>query len=160
MHKIGRERDAGVYRSFAPYVRHADRFVDPVPITRRSRRVLELTFPGMFMGRLYGLHEPASLARGFGQLTTVIKLKRAYQQLPVLEANELRALIEALDATGPLDEGIRSDLERWMRETYRALNDPATSAKWPQDLLPTGGPMRSLRDVEQQIPVFSRGGHP
>ena len=31
-----------------------DRLVDPIPITRRSRRVLELTYPGLFLGRMLG----------------------------------------------------------------------------------------------------------
>lgn len=158
IHKIGRERDAAVHHSFTQFVRHADRFVDAVPITRRSRRVLELTFPGLFLGRAYGLHEPASIANGSGRITTLQALRRVYQQLPVPEATELAALITALDATGPLDDGIRRDLERWIRESYRALNDPATLGKWPSDIFPMVGPMKSLRDVEQQIPVFSRGG--
>jgi hypothetical protein len=61
---------------------------------------------------------------------------------------------------GPLDENLRRDLERYLREFYRALNDPASSAEWVSELFPTGEPMRSLRDVERQAPVFSRGGRP
>jgi hypothetical protein len=158
IHKIGRERDAAVHRSFPQFIRHADRFVDAVPITRKSRRVLELTFPGLFLGRAYGLHEPQAIARGVGRITTLQWIRRVYQQLPVLEDAELQALIAALDAHGPLDDGLRRDLERWMRDSYRALNDPATEGKWPNDIFPMEGPMKSLRDVEQQIPVYSRGG--
>ena len=39
LHKIGRERDAAVYRTFPSFVLHADRLIDPVPITAKSRRV-------------------------------------------------------------------------------------------------------------------------
>ena len=65
-----------------------------------------------------------------------------------------------LDFNGPLDENLRRDLTEYLREFYRALNDPASSAEWVSELFSTGEPMRSLRDVEEQAPVFSRGGRP
>ena len=37
MHKINRERDAGVFRTFVPFIQHADRLIDHIPITRSSR---------------------------------------------------------------------------------------------------------------------------
>jgi hypothetical protein len=159
LHKIGRERDAKVFRSFPQFVEHADRLIDPVPITRRSRRVLELTFPGLFMGRVYGVHEPAALARGFGALTTPRNLRRAFQTMPVLEEDEYAALVALLGATGPLDEGIRNDIREYVRQVFRGINDPATPAQFVTDLMPLQ-PMRSLRDVEEQVPVYSRGGEP
>jgi hypothetical protein len=158
LHKIGRERDAAVYRTFPSFVAHADRLIDPVPITAKSRRVLELTFAGLVQARLYGIHEPAAIAAGLRQLTKPGPVRRAFGQLPVLEVNELEALIEMLHFDSPLDENLRQDLIGYMREFYRALNDPASSAEWVSELFPTGEPMRSLRDVEQQAPVFSRGG--
>ncbi len=54
--KMGRERDAGVYRHFEKFVEHGDRFVEPIPITKRSRRVLERTLPGLEMARLLHIH--------------------------------------------------------------------------------------------------------
>jgi hypothetical protein len=160
LHKIGRERDAAVYRTFPSFVAHADRLIDPVPITAKSRRVLELTFAGLVQARLYGIHEPAAIGAGMRQLTKPGPVRTAFNRLPVLEGAELQALIGALDFEGPLDENLRRDLERYVREFYRALNDPASNADWVSDLFPTGEPMRSLRDVEEQAPVFSRGGRP
>jgi Helicase conserved C-terminal domain len=158
LHKIGRERDAAVFRMFPSFIEHMDRLVDPVPITSKSRRVLELTFAGLEQGRIYGLHEAAALAHGLRQLTLPAALKRAFSQLPVIEANELNALVEMLGFIGPLDENLRQDLTEYVRQFYRALNDPASTAQWVSDLFPTGNPMRSLRDVEDQVPVYSRGG--
>lgn len=157
LHKIGRERDAAVYRSFDPFIQNADRLVDPVPITNRSRRVLEVTFPGLVLGRLYGIHEPESLDANHGKLTTVGRLKRAFEKMAVEEKAEYRALVEMLDADGPLDEGLRHDLEESIRAFFYKLNDPATDARFPKDLLPST-PMLSLRDVEEQVPVFGGGG--
>jgi hypothetical protein len=160
LHKIGRERDAAVYRTFPSFVAHADRLIDPVPITAKSRRVLELTFAGLEQARIYGIHEPAAIAAGLRQLTKPGPVKRAFNRLPVLERDELQAVIEMLDFDGPLDESLRRDISGYLREFYRALNDPASSAEWVSDLFPTGEPMRSLRDIEDQAPVYSRGGRP
>jgi len=158
LHKIGRERDAAVYRTFPSFVAHADRLIDPVPITAKSRRVLELTFAGLVQARLYGIHEPHAIAAGLKQLTKPALVRRAYGRLPVLEGDELQAMIDMLEFEGPLDENLRRDLSGYLREFYRALNDPASSAEWVSDLFSTGEPMKSLRDVEEQAPVFSRGG--
>ena len=160
LHKIGRERDAAVYRMFPAFVAHADRLIDPVPITARSRRVLELTFSGLVQGLIYGIHEPVALANHLKQLTTPAAVRRAFTSIPVLEEAEVRALIDMLGFTGPLEDNLRSDLGDYVREFFRALNDPASSAKWVSDLFSTGEPMLSLRDVEEQAPVYSRGGRP
>jgi len=159
LHKIGRERDAAVFRTFPSFVAHADRLIDPVPVTAKSRRVLELTFAGIEQGRLYGIHEPAALAAGLKQLTKPAPVRRAFNRLPVLQQDELNSLVQLLGFSGPLDEYLRQDLADYMREFFRALDDPASSAEWVDELFPTGKPMRSLRDVEEQAPVFDRGGH-
>ena len=158
LHKIGRERDAAVYRTFPSFVQHADRLLDPVPITAKSRRILELTFAGLEQARIYGIHEPAAIAAGLRQLTRPASVRRAFARLPVPEMVELDALVEMLAFGGPLDENLRQDLTTYVRDFFRALNDPATTAEWVSDLFSTGKPMLSLRDVEQQAPVFSAGG--
>lgn len=158
LHKIGRERDAAVYRTFPSFVAHADRLIDPVPVTSKSRRVLELTFAGLVQARLYGIHEPAAIAAGLRQLTRPAAVQRAFGRLPVVEQTELDTLVGMLRFDGPLDDGLRRDLTAYLREFYRALNDPASRAEWVSELFPTGEPMLSLRDVEKQAPVFNRGG--
>ena len=158
MHKIVRERDAAVFKMFPSFIQHMDRLVDPVPITAMSRRVLELTFSGLEMGRILGLHEPEAILRGDRPLTTVASLRQAFTRSPINEADELDAMIRALGFEGPLSANLRQDLVGYFREFYRALNDPAGVARWPSELFPGGQPMRSLRDVEEQIPVYSRGG--
>ena len=159
LHKIGRERDAAVFRTFPAFVAHADRLIDPVPITARSRRVLELTFAGLVQGRIYGIYEPEALAAHLKQLTTPASVRRAFSTLPVLEDAELDSLVAMLGFTEALDENLRNDLREYVREFFRALNDPASSSnKWVSDLFSTGQPMLSLRDVEEQAPVYSRGG--
>ena len=68
------------------------------------------------------------------------------------------ALVDMLAFGGPLDANLRGDLTDDVRDFFRALNDPATTAEWVSDLFSTGKPMLSLRDVEQQAPVFDSPG--
>ena len=156
LHKIGRERDAAVFRIFPSFIEHRDRLVDPVPITAKSRRVLERTYAGIEHGRLLGIHEPAALDRGLRQLTRPSAVKTAFTRIPVLERDEYQAIEGLLRFDGPLDENLRRDLEEYVRLFWRNLNDPSFPAEFPSDLFPTGKPMRSLRDVESQVPVYTR----
>lgn len=152
IHKIGRERDAGIFRSFPQFVAQGDRFVDPIPVTRRSRRVLEKTMSGLTMARLLMLHEP----KAGSQLTTVKSLKDLVSRGDITCDKEIEAISELLKLNESLDEPMRKDLKQWIEEFWRNINSPPSGAKYPSDLSPTGSPMLSLRDVEQQVPVFGR----
>jgi hypothetical protein len=150
MHKIGRERDAAMYRSFEKFVTQGDRFVEPVPITRRSRRVLERTIAGFELARILDLYE----FDGAGALTTVSTLRARFQALGIGPEHEIRAVVEALGLEGELEEPLRDDLERWFEGFFRNLMDPAGRFRFPSELCPLGGPMISLRDVEEQAPIL------
>jgi Helicase conserved C-terminal domain len=149
LHKIARERDASVFRSFAPFVTHGDRFVEPVPITRRSRRVLERTIAGLQLARILHIHEPASTRA----LTTTSRLREYFREIPVTREDEFLALVKMLGLADPLDGLLRADIQGWMNLFFENLEDPAGSFRFPADLSPTGGPMISLRDVEELAPV-------
>lgn len=150
MLKMARERDAGVFRSFASFVRQGDRFVEPVPITKRSRRVLDHTLSGMFFARIRQVHEPTSAK----PLTTAVALRDFYRDGHLDLDMEYEALTNALGLTTSIDEPMRSDIRRWLEEFFEALNRVDGANKWPQELSPTGEPMISLRDVEEQAPIF------
>jgi hypothetical protein len=150
---MGVERDSSLFRTFDVYVRQGDRFVEPIAVTRKSRRVLNHTFPGMFMARVLGVHEPASVLSGGKQLTMVKLLKEYFQARPVPEGEEFTQLCEAvgLDASDEEDPLV-VELRHLLRETWRELNDPATTAKFPNEL-PRRKPMLSLREVEMTVPI-------
>ncbi len=148
--KIARERDAAVFRSFGAFVRQGDRFVEPVPVTRRSRRVLERTLPGLELARVLAVHEPRSLK----SLTTVKSLREYCADHNINASGEFAALVHALDLTDPLDERLTEDAEHWLEEYYHNLFEPVGTARFPGDLCPgERRPMLSLRDVEEQAPV-------
>lgn len=150
LHKMARERDAGVYRAFDPFVRQGDRFVEPIPITRRSKRVLERTAPGLLMARLLHVHEMK-----WGKALTTVKTLREYATSDNYhEQTEFDAVVDMLDLGDPLDGPVRETLRDWLDHYFENVGDTGIDARFPSELCPGGdGPMRSLRDVEQQAPV-------
>jgi hypothetical protein len=150
MQKMARERDAGIFRCFDKFVLHGDRFVEPIAITRRSRKVLNKTVAGLFLARILAVHE----AQSGGSLTTVSKLRAYFNRAEVTEADELAALISMLKFETSGDEALRKDLQIWLERFFSNLEDPGGTFKFPKDLSPTGPPMRSLRDVEEEVPII------
>lgn len=150
LHKIGRERDASVFRSFPQFVRQGDRFIEPIPITRRSRRVLARTLPGLVLARILALHEPQAST----PLTTVRGLREYARAMGVDADTELAELVDMLGLHGPLDELMVADAREWLTGFFQNLNSQTGKFTFPSDLSPNGKPMISLRDVESQAPVM------
>jgi len=150
LHRITREREVATYAQFANFIVQGDRFVEPIPVTRSSRRVLALTASGAEEAMRLAIHETPSS----GALTTIRRLRDHYRAESITAESESAALTEALGLTGPLDGLLRQDVREWAQNYFNALNDPATQAKWPNELSPSGPPMRSLRDVEEPVPIF------
>src|SRR5690606_16758306 len=114
IHKIGRERDAGIFRSFKQFVEQGDRFVEPIPITKRSRRVLDRTIAGLALARLLMIHEPDA-----GSALTTVKTLKEYFAAGRLDIDAERvAIINTLMLDDSLDEPLRKDLESWF-EAFR-----------------------------------------
>ena len=149
LHKIGRERDAQTYRQFEQYVRQGDRFVEPIPISRRSRRVLRLTMPGIVEARRLVLQEPRSSGQ---RLTTIKALREFASGSGITPAGETDAICSLLGFDGPVDELLRDEIRSWLRTWFANLEDPASTAKWPNQL-GANQPMTSLRDVEASAPI-------
>jgi hypothetical protein len=151
-HRLTREREAGIFGQFEKFVSQGDRFVEAIPITRGSRRVLALTTAGVVEARRLAIHEPAAREA----LTTVRKLRDYFSDVGVTEDTEFDAVVEALRIERPIDDLMRGDLRVWLANYFSALNDPATQVIWPSELSPSGPPMRSLRDVEASVPVVGQ----
>jgi hypothetical protein len=148
LHKIGRERDAQTFRHFGPYVRQGDRFVDPIPITRRSRRVLDLTIPGVVAARTLMIREPASRQR----LSTPPKLRTYARDSGMTPAGEAGTVAEVLGLDGAEDSLHKQQIVDWLQAWFADLEDPTTKATFITELGPNR-PMMSLRDVEATAPI-------
>jgi hypothetical protein len=154
VHKIGRERDAGVFRSFTKFVEQGDRFVEPVPVTRRSRRVLERTISGLALARILAIHEPRA-----GKSLASLKSLREYVVGGGLSFDEERASILGYLGIDPaVEPELALDIDNWFRAFERNIRQPLPDQKFPNEASPTGPPMLSLRDVEEQIPLFLNRG--
>ena len=157
LHRMGGERDASVFRSFEKWIEHGDRFVEPVPITRRSRRVLALTYPGAFAARVYDVHEAASVRAGGPNLVRASRLRDYFREAEISEDDEFQAACEALGIDPEDDADLAADLRRHVIQTFRALEEPGDLLS---NQLAGDPPMTSLRDVEAQAPIveFIPGG--
>jgi Helicase conserved C-terminal domain len=149
LHKIGRERDAETFRHFASFIKQGDRFVEPIPVTRRSRRVLTLTMPGAVEARRLMLMEPLAPDQ---RLTTVERLRAFVNSSGASPTGEAESIASLLGFTGQTDELLREEIRLWLTTWFVNLEDPASSIKWPNLLGPTT-PMTSLRDVEASAPI-------
>lgn len=150
VHKIGRERDAGIYRSFAKFVEQGDRFVEPVPISRKSRRVLQRTIAGLELARVLMIHEPSATA----SLALISAFRGFLRSHPGFFDDEEEALKRLLGVTDAKDPNVVRDLREWLDVFGRNIADPLPDSKFTEEASPTGSPMRSLRDVEESVPVF------
>lgn len=149
LHKMGRERDGQTFRHFKQFVEQGDRFVEPIPITRRSRRVLRLTMPGMVEARRLMLMEPQASRQS---LSTIDRLRQFATNAAMTAAGESQIIADALGFTGPVDELLREEIVLWLNTWFTNLNDPAGRYSWPSELGATE-PMKSLRDVEASAPI-------
>ena len=150
LHRMGGERDASVFRSFATWVTHGDRFVEPVPITRRSRRVMELAYPGAFAARVLNIYEPAAVTRTGKNLMRASRLRDWFADQGIDEHDEWRELCRALGINPDADGALAADLRRLVVQTFRALEEPGDMLS---NQLANDPPMTSLRDVEAQAPI-------
>src|SRR5262249_10304702 len=144
-------------RSFDPYVRQGDRFIAPIAITRKSRRVLRRSFPGIFVARVLGIHEARRMLEG-KQGLVMAKQLREYAQgasRPMVEEDEFEAFCEALKLVPTDDNPFVAELRDLVRLTWAELNDSGSDARFTNEL-PPGSPMMSLRDVDTQVTVRSR----
>jgi hypothetical protein len=149
IHKMALERDASVFRSFAVYVQQGDRFVEPIPITSRSRRVLERTLPGLKDAVRLHVHERAS-RKG---LTTIRALAEYARGGGMNVESEVARLLSILGLDPTTDERLCQCVREWVADYHRMLMNPTGPMKWPADCSPSR-PMMSLRDVEEQAPIY------
>lgn len=150
VHKIARERDASIYRMFPQYVHQGDRFVEPIPITGRSRRVLEKTLPGLAFARILMVHQP----RAGDSLWKGHQLRQYLASVEGFGEKEIESICEILGYETPETEQLAEDVKAWYGRFLDNVNDPANGNEWSNDLGPSGKPMFSLRDVEEQVKVW------
>jgi hypothetical protein len=125
-----------------------------VPITNRSRRVLHRTVTGLELARILMVQEPAARA----SLATIRALLDYVRRAPIEFRDEMATLLEYLAIDPETDPGLRDEIGEWFRGFERNLRDPRGDMRFPNQASPYGKPMRSLRDVEEQVPLWLNRG--
>ncbi|HEX5054166.1 MAG TPA: helicase [Planctomycetota bacterium] len=146
LHRMARERDVGLFRSFRAFVEQGDRFVEAIPITRRSQRVLEKTVSGVTWGRMLAVLAPA-----VGGLARARIIGDALADGTLVAEDEIQHITDMLgiDAEQPsLAAVVREHVGRFLSE----VRVPRNAGIYPQELW-ANKPMMSLRDVEATLPV-------
>jgi superfamily II DNA or RNA helicase len=164
-----RARDRSHYTRFDHYHRYQDLLVEATPLERWAEFAVECTLPGIFAGliiqyydemlegkyddRVY-LHGGLQEAARDGDIDREEMLEMVLRCYAVTEDHER----EWADTTGM--QLYREKLERYFDELWtRAMKKPLNPKKdWIGFLLDREedhrGPMRSLRDIDEQIPVY------
>jgi hypothetical protein len=152
LHRMAVERDAKLFRSFKVFVAHGDRLIEPIAITRSSRRVLERTAPGMFMADILGLYEPNWLEQGNKPLTTPKELRKFVHAHRDFREGEERSMADALRVDLSSKTPMVLQLDQYLDDLMSNIDDPANPAKFTSQLVP-GKVLISLRDVEERLPI-------
>ncbi|KYH24576.1 hypothetical protein HAPAU_35590 [Halalkalicoccus paucihalophilus] len=168
-----RARDRSHYTRFDHYHRYQDLLVEATPLERWAEFAVECTLPGIFAGliiqyydelledqyddRVY-LHEGLQEAARNGDIDREEMLEMVLRCYAVTEDHER----EWADTTGM--QLYREKLKKYFKELWtRAMKKPLNPKKdWIGFLLDREedhrGPMRSLRDIDEQIPVYPTPG--
>jgi len=142
-------RASSIYHRFEQFHDHIDRLVAPVPVNRFAKYVIDRTSPGLLVGLLFGLYNPTE------EGCELHKRHKAEAFLSVRASKVLEALrgALALDAkmypyrlVATLSETIGNRFAA-LAYSIRASDEAFTfKAIKPE-------PMRSLRDVEERVPL-------
>jgi hypothetical protein len=168
-----RARDRSHYTRFEHYHRYQDLLVEATPLERWAEFAVECTLPGIFSGliiqyydellegkhdeRVY-MHDGLQEAARAGDIDREEMLEMVFRCYAVTEEQER----EWADSTGM--KLYREKIESYFDELWtRSMKKPLNPKKsWIGFLLDREedhrGPMRSLRDIDEQIPVYPTSG--
>ncbi len=146
LHRMARERDVGLFRSFPAFIRQGDRFVEAIPITRRSRRVLERTVSGIAWARMLAVTGPR-----VDGVNTCKKVADAINSGEIDPEAEIRSVCDTLgidQSDSGMVKTVRENMDTFFREVRKSMHAKSYPSKlWASE------PMMSLRDVEETRPV-------
>lgn len=141
-----RERDLSHYHFFEKYHAFLDRLVEPVPINRWAKNSVKQTHPGLFMGLILNHY---MYREGAGNLYFG---DNAEEFADSVDEGELRQQMLGMFGDPDDHEEFKGDIENLTREALSQLrldDDQWTSGRIKRS------PMRSLRDVDEQLPIRS-----
>ncbi|MFM2057888.1 MAG: hypothetical protein RLY71_2273 [Pseudomonadota bacterium] len=166
----GKLFESGVFLNFGDYHFFLDKLVDSVPINRFAPNILQRTLPGVFSATVlnWAKHQPgwgANLNRYASQLHKALN-ESSGEAMVRLREMVLRALDVPAEIASEFDVRVRSAFKTQLedqidRGLHRLQNLNAASADKDigaaLELVYQFPPMRSFRDIENQVEILPAG---
>jgi hypothetical protein len=153
-----RERDQSHYEYFPKFHEFLGQLVEPVAINRWSRFSITRTLPGLFMAILLQLIAGTSnddKDKSRGRYTRLDFVKKQIRDGKIRSEQFIPILEEAYRVSGidsPGTNAFREEIRIRVNEFFDQILGAGPHVEWVSEaLLPQ--PMRSLRDVDEQLPV-------
>jgi hypothetical protein len=143
LHPI-RERDLSHYHFFEKYHQFLDRLVEPVSVNRWAKNSVKRTQPGLFMALLLNhyMYTDDGELMYFGD--------RAEEFLSTVDDVDLENLLVDMYGGSEVPPEFSDDVRQLTRSAISEVQ--LSDRQWTSERLP-GSPMRSLRDVDAQLPI-------
>ena len=143
LHPI-RERDLSHYHFFEKYHQFLDRLVEPVSVNRWAKNSVKRTQPGLFMSLLLNhyMYTDDGEMMYFGD--------RAEEFLSTVDDVDIENLLVDMYGGSEVPPEFSDDVRQLTRSAISEVQ--LSDRQWTSERLP-GPPMRSLRDVDAQLPI-------
>lgn len=155
-HHPARERDQSHYSVFQKYHEYLGQLVEPVAINRWATFSINRTLPGLFMGVLLQVLANRADARAAGQFYMVDYVRKQIASGSIRPEDFIPLLERAYGVSAGNDvarSGFREEIRLRVRQFLDQLVGAGPNKKFVSDVL-IPRPMRSLRDVDDPIPVM------
>lgn len=149
-----RERDQSHYSYFSKFHEYLGQLIEPVAINRWSRFSITRTLPGLFMSMLLQIISQRFDASG-GKFTRLDFVKQQIRDGKITQADFVSFLEKAYQVTDKESSGavaFRQDIERGVGQFFDQILGAGPHVEWVSEAL-IPAPMRSLRDVDEQLEV-------
>lgn len=149
-----RERDQSHYSYFSKFHEYLGQLIEPVAINRWSRFSITRTLPGLFMSMLLQIISQRFDASG-GKFTRLDFVKQQIRDGKITQADFVSFLEKAYQVTDkefPGAVAFRQDIERGVGQFFDQILGAGPHMEWVSEAL-IPAPMRSLRDVDEQLEV-------
>lgn len=154
--KPARERDQSHYAYFSKYHEFLGQLVEPVAINRWSKLSIQYTLPGLFMGILLQRLANAPGVTRPGDYYMLDFVKREYGAGRI-KADDFIPFLEAayrvLGIVGVGPDLFRTEIQRCIPIFLDQIAYASSSQSFVSNALKPFEPMRSLREVDEQIEI-------
>ena len=101
------------------------------------------------MARILAMYEP----RSSEALTRISRFRKFFKRNGINAGVEAQETIKALGLSGGYDELLTRQVEDWSAVFFENVDDGSRGDELTPEAFPEHRPMRSLRDVEEQLTI-------